>query len=72
MSQIQRFNEWGRRHPWRAAPAMAVFLFCITMAFAMLVLDQSAGEALPHSLIYSIGFPVLTAALNTWRYRRGE
>ncbi|MDQ3646274.1 MAG: hypothetical protein M3345_04985 [Actinomycetota bacterium] len=72
MSQIQRFNEWSRQHPWSTAPVTAIILFCSTMAVGMLVLDQSARDALPFSLTYSIGFPVLTAALNTWRNRRAD
>jgi hypothetical protein len=69
---VKRFNEWERRHPWRAAPVMGVILFCVTMAFGVFVLDESASEALPHSLIYSIGMPLLRAPLVTWRNRHAD
>ena len=67
---MQRFNLWARRHPWIFAPVLAIVLFAATMALGTLILDQTAGGALPYALTYSVVFSVLTTAINSIRNRR--
>ena len=70
MSLAERFNEWGRQHPWALMVLTSAFIFVFLVAFELYALDQSLGESLAFAGAFSVASLAVKAVIHLRRTKQ--